>query len=78
MPKALMDQFVKGPLTAAAVEDLSAAFKIALIDPAIGTELSHRLGYKPGEDKPGGATNYRNWTTPKKVLTDTRSTFSLF
>ncbi len=70
MPKEFMDKFVEGPMTAAAVEDLSAAFKKALIERAIGAELSHHLGYKPGEVKPDGAANYRNGTTRKKVLTD--------
>lgn len=71
MPKEFMDQFFEGPMTAAAIEDLSAAFKKALIERAIGAELSHHLGYKPGEVKPDGGANYRNGTTRKKVLTDT-------
>lgn len=60
MPKEFMDQFVDGPMTAEAVEDLSAAFKKALIERAIGSELSHHLGYKPGEDKPDGTNNQAN------------------
>ena len=71
IPKEVIDQFVDGPMTAEAVQDLSMAFKKALIERAIGAELSHHLGYKPGEDKPAGAANHRNGTTRKKVLTDT-------
>jgi putative transposase len=36
----------------------------------LGAELSHHLGYAPGEEKPRGQANHRNGTTPKTVLTD--------
>lgn len=36
----------------------------------MGAELSHHLGYRPGEHKPSGVDNHRNGTTGKTVLTD--------
>lgn len=47
IPKELIDQFVKGPMTAEAVQAASMAFKKALIEHALGAELSHHLGYRP-------------------------------
>lgn len=44
-PKELIDQFVKGPMSAEAVQAASMAFKKALIERALGAELSHHLGY---------------------------------
>ena len=66
----LLDQLVKGPMTAEAVEDASRAFKKALIERALGAEMSHHLGYPAGADKPQSATNHRNGKSGKTVLTD--------
>jgi transposase-like protein len=46
------------------------AFKKALIERALGAELSHHLGYRSGETKPEGANNHRNGATAKTVLTE--------
>ena len=70
IPAGLVDQFVKGPMTAEAVQDLSMAFKKALIERALGAELGHHLGYPSGGDRPEEATNQRNGKSPKTVLTD--------
>jgi len=70
IPAELVDQFVKGPMTAEAVQDLSMAFKKALIERALGAELGHHLGYPPGGDRPEQATNQRNGKSRKTVLTD--------
>ena len=43
---------VSGPMTAEAVNAASMAFKKALIERALGAELSHHLGYSPGAEKP--------------------------
>ncbi len=67
--KELIDQLVRGPMTAEAVEAASLAFKKALIERALGAELSHHLGYPPGADKPAGSSNHRNGTSSKTVLT---------
>jgi transposase-like protein len=70
IPSELLDQLVKGPMTAEAVEDASRAFKKALIERALGAEMSHHLGYATGADKPQAATNHRNGKSGKTVLTD--------
>jgi hypothetical protein len=57
IPKELLDQFVQGPMTAEAIQDVSMAFRKALIERALGGELSHHLGYPPGGDKPAEADN---------------------
>jgi putative transposase len=70
IPPELLDQLVKGPMTAEAVEDASRAFKKALIERALGAEMSHHLGYPAGGEKPEAATNHRNGRSGKTVLTD--------
>ncbi|UDG73856.1 IS256 family transposase [Achromobacter sp. 77] len=70
IPAELVDQFVKGPMTAEAVQDLSMAFKKALIERALGAELGHHLGYPAGGERPEQATNQRNGKSSKTVLTD--------
>jgi transposase-like protein len=69
IPKELIDQLVSGPMTAEAVNAASMAFKKALIERALGAELSHHLGYPPGAEKPAGAGNHRNGFSGKTVLT---------
>ena len=70
IPPELLDQLVKGPMTAEAVEDASRAFKKALIERALGAEMSYHLGYATGAEKPEAATNHRNGKSGKTVLTD--------
>jgi putative transposase len=70
IPKELIDQFVNGPMSAEAVNAASMAFKKALIERALGAELTHHLGYAPGTDKPIAASNHRNGATAKTVLTE--------
>jgi putative transposase len=70
IPKELIDQFVTGPMSAEAVNAASMAFKKALIERALGAELSHHLGYAPGAAKPEDAGNHRNGASGKTVLTE--------
>jgi transposase-like protein len=70
IPKELIDQFVNGPMSAEAVNAASMAFKKALIERALGAELTHHLGYAPGADKPMDAGNHRNGASGKTVLTE--------
>ena len=70
IPKDLIDQLVSGPMSAEAVNDITMAFKKALIERVLNAELSHHLGYPPGGDKPDEVSNHRNGTTGKTVLTD--------
>lgn len=70
IPANLMDEFVKGPMTPEAVQDLSMAFKKALVERALGAEMGQHLGYAAGTDPPAGTTNHRNGTSGKTVITD--------
>ena len=70
IPQELLDQFVQGPMTAESIQDVTMALKKALIERALGGELSHHLGYLPGGDKPAEAGNHRNGSTGKTVLTE--------
>ena len=71
VPSEVLDQFVRqGALTAEEVEAAVQRFKKALIERALGAELTHHLGYPPGGAKPDTSTNHRNGTSEKTVLTD--------
>jgi putative transposase len=70
--KELLDQVAAGgaPMTAEQINATTMALKKALIERALGGELSHHLGYKPGAERPEGAANQRNGASAKTVLTD--------
>jgi putative transposase len=71
IPAEILDQIVRdGPLTAADIDAATRRFKKALIERALGAELTHHLGYAPGDVKPELTTNHRNGTSGKTVLTD--------
>ena len=71
VPVEVLDQFVReGPLTAAEVEAATRRFKKAIIERALGAELTHHLGYGRGDIKPDDVANYRNGMSGKTVLTD--------
>jgi transposase-like protein len=67
----ILDQFVAdGPLTAQEIETAMRRFKKALIERALGAELTHHLGTPPGLATAEATRNKRNGSTPKTVLTD--------
>ena len=66
----LLEQLIPGPVTPGQFEDIFAHFKKAFIERALGAEMSHHLGYAPGQDKPEGGANHRNGVSTKTVLTD--------
>ncbi len=70
LPKELLDQLVKGPMTPAEVQDLMLAFNKAVIERAMGAEMNLHLGYPPGQAKPVGQANERNGASGKTVITD--------
>jgi putative transposase len=71
VPPEILDQFVRqGPLTPDELEAAVRRFKKAIIERALGGELTHHLGYPPGGAKPEATTNHRNGTSGKTVLTD--------
>lgn len=41
-----------------------------LVERALQAEMSHHLGFEPGQEKPAGTTNGRNGYTSKTLLTD--------
>ena len=59
-----------GMLTADDVEAATRRFKKAIIERALGGELTHHLGYPPGGEQPEETPNHRNGTSAKTVLTD--------
>jgi putative transposase len=67
----ILDQFVRqGPLAPEELEAVVRRFKKALIERALGGELTHHLGYAVGGAKPEATTNHRNGSSGKTVLTD--------
>src|ERR1700752_5017589 len=71
IPAEVLDQIVReGPLTAEEIDTASRRFKKALIERALGAELTHHLGYASGAPKPDLTTNHRKGTSGKRVLTD--------
>lgn len=71
VPSEILDHFIgQGPITAEELEATVRRFKKAVIERAMGGELTHHLGYPPGGTKPDDTTNHRNGTSEKTVLTD--------
>ena len=71
VPSAILDEFLQqGPVSVEEVEAAVRRFKKAIIERALGGELTHHLGYPPGGAKPDATTNHRNGTSGKTVLTD--------
>lgn len=69
----LLDQIVTGPMTQQGIEEVMRGLKKALIERALGAEMSHHLGYASGGIKPVDANNQRNGTSRKTVLTGEES-----
>lgn len=67
---AVLDQLMAGVTQPEQLEDVFRTLKKALVERALGAELTAHLGYAPGAEKPAGQPNHRNGTTPKTVLTD--------
>jgi putative transposase len=63
IPPELLDSLVKGPMTALEIEQMSSALKRALIERALGAELSHHLSTDDAEG------NHRNGASGKTLLT---------
>src|SRR5882672_9514359 len=71
VPSEILDQFVRqGPLSSEELEAAVRRFKKAIIERALGGELTHHLGYPAGGMKPEDTSNHRNGTGGKTVLTD--------
>ena len=70
LPEGLVDELVKGPMTPSEVQDLFLSFQKAVIERAMGAEMNHHLGYRPGQAKPEGQANERNGASGKTVITE--------
>jgi len=70
VPKELLDQLVKGPMTQSDLETMFRSLKKAVIERAMDAELSDHLGYAAGEEKPEEQSNHRNGASGKTVHTD--------
>ena len=71
VPDEILDAFVRqGPLSHAELDAAVRRFKKAIIERALGGELTHHLGYPPGGVRPDDNPNHRNGTGGKTVLTD--------
>jgi transposase-like protein len=71
VPSEILDQFVgQGPLSHEELDAAVRRFKKAIIERALGGELTHHLGYPLGGTKPEDATNHRNGTSGKTVQTE--------
>jgi putative transposase len=68
-PEAL-DALIADVETPEQLEDVFRGVKKALVERVLRAELTQHLGYPEGSERPGGATNARNGTTPKTVLTE--------
>jgi transposase-like protein len=67
----MLEELIPGPVTKEQFEDIFQNFKKAFIERALNAEMSHHLGYGAGQAKPEGATNHRNGSSAKTVITDT-------
>jgi putative transposase len=72
VPKELLDQLVGtgAPMTAEQINATTMALKKALIERALGGELTHHLGYPAGAAKPDESGNHRNGASAKTIRTD--------
>lgn len=71
VPSEILDQFVgQGAISHEELDAAVRRFKKAIIERALGGELTHHLGYPRGGSKPEDTTNHRNGTGRKTVLTD--------
>ncbi len=68
-----LKELIPGPVTKEQFEDIFQNFKKAFIERALSAEMSHHLGYEPGQAKPEGVSNHRNGSSAKSVITDSGS-----
>ena len=57
IPGELLNELTKGRMTQGGVEEVMSSYKKALIERMLGAEMSHHLGYSPGDAKPEDTSN---------------------
>ena len=67
---AALDALLGERRTMGEVDELFRQMKKALMERALAGELTHHLGYAPGEAKPSNQPNHRNGTTPKTLVSE--------
>ena len=70
LPAGLVEQLVTGPMSADDVNAMFRQLKKAVLEKALGAELTHHLGYEKGDPAGRGRGNSRNGTSAKTVLTE--------
>jgi putative transposase len=65
-----LDALIAEVRTPGQLEELFRGVKKALVERVLRAELTQHLGYPEGSERPDGATDARNGTTPKTVLTE--------
>lgn len=66
IPPELLDRIVTGPMTQDQVEAVFRKLKKAIVEKALGAELTQHLRYPKGEKPPEDQSNHRNGTMPKR------------
>ena len=66
----LLDEVLKDYRGPQDFEVIFQRFKKAVVERALGAELTQHLGYDKGQDKPEHQTNHRNGSSGKRILTD--------
>lgn len=67
---AQLDAVLGGRTSLEEVDAIVRQMKKALYERILSGELTHHLGYGRGDEKPATATNHRNGTSPKTVLSE--------
>jgi putative transposase len=70
LPEGVVEQLVKGPMTPGDLDTMFRQLKKAVLEKALGAELTHHLGYEKGTAPSSARGNHRNGTTPKTLITD--------
>jgi transposase-like protein len=70
LTEAQLDAVLGGRTSLEEVDAIVREMKKTLYERILSGELTHHLGYGRGEEKPAGATNQRNGTSPKTVLSE--------
>lgn len=66
----LIDEVMKEYRGPQDFEEIFKQFKKAVVERALGAELTQHLGYARGKDKPEHQSNHRNGSSAKQILTD--------
>lgn len=63
LPAGLVEQLVTGPMTPGDLDSMFRQLKKAVLEKALGAELTHHLGYEKGEPRASVRGNHRNGKT---------------